>query len=165
MNRRQEGIIRELVGTWVPLALEYAEGADNVTTLFIYAGSELGSYYANAFFEQEGQVNYPGKLQGADTSRTRVLGMQRGFREALHKAEAQFTEAEIPCPTEYRVSYEPGPGHLDVQLSRELKYAHHPVKTLEHGPEDWLDGRLPKTFGRLIPPEAEWPAPGTETCE
>jgi len=64
--------------------------------------------------------------------------------------EAEFTEAGVPLPTDYRVYYEPASGKLDVQLSRVIKYANDPIKTSSHGPEDWLD-RLPKVYGQYLP--------------
>ncbi|MFT2713326.1 hypothetical protein [Clavibacter sp. Sh2126] len=128
-----------------------------MTTLFIYAASEPNQRYANIFFGQDGKVLYPSDVRGARTDDNRVFDMQHCMLDDLRKAEAQFNTAGIACPTEYRIIYEPGPGRLDVQLSREIKYTDHPVKTLQNGPEDWLDGRLEQVFGKLLPPEEEWP--------
>ncbi|MFT2713089.1 hypothetical protein [Clavibacter sp. Sh2126] len=158
MAQTEAQIIRSLIEKWIPLGLEYTEGAEGVTTLFIHAGSELGAKRANVFLEQHGKVLYPGKLQGPGNKPGMVHQVQQLLLEDLREAERQFQEAGIACPTEYRITYEPGPGRRDVELSHELKYIHHPVKTLQHGPEDWLDGRLEKHYGKLIPPESEWPA-------
>ncbi|WP_143757219.1 hypothetical protein [Clavibacter michiganensis] len=157
MPKGEQEIVQGLVNSWLPLGIEYAEGAPGVSVLYLYAGSEPNHRYANIFFEQDGRVVYPSKLSGVDTNPRRILDMQKCMLDDLRKAEADFKNIGIPCPTEYRLTYEPVPGKLDVQLSREIKYADHPVKTLQSGPEDWLDGRLDKVFGKLLPPESEWP--------
>jgi hypothetical protein len=148
-------IIQSLIEKWIPLALEYANGAEGVTTIFVHAGSELGAKRANVFFEQHGRVIYPGKLQGPGNKPGMVHQVQQLLLEDLSEAERQFTEAGLPCPTEYRITYEPGPGRLDAQLSHELKYTDHPTKILQDGPEDWLDGRLEKHYGKLTPTEEQ----------
>ncbi|KZC95191.1 MULTISPECIES: hypothetical protein [Clavibacter] len=155
MPRSEQQIIQNLIEKWIPLALEYAAGAPGVSTLYIYAGSELGGKYANAFFEQHGDVVYPGRLDTPQKKPGMVFQMQELLLEDLNEAEREFKAAGIPCPTEYRVTYEPDPGRLDVQLSHELKYANHPTKILEEGPEDWLDGRLEKRLGKLTPTEQQ----------
>lgn len=154
MVKDEQQIIQELIHKWVPLALEFCKGAPGVTTVFIHAGSELDAKRANAFFEQSGVVIYPDDLKGSDVA-SDVLELQDLLLQDLLDAEVDFRDAGIPCPTEYRVTYEPGPGRLDVQLSRELKYANHPTKILHDGPEDWLDGRLEKHYGRLTPTEEQ----------
>ncbi|MFT2710198.1 MULTISPECIES: hypothetical protein [Clavibacter] len=95
-------------------------------------------------------------MTGVDASSPRVLRMQHQMVADLRDAEKRLVEQGAGHPTEYRITYDPGAGRLDVQLSREVKYANHPVKTLQNGPEDWLDGRLEKVFGKLLPPETEW---------
>ena len=85
-----------------------------------------------------------------DTGTQRILQMQKLFVSDLFEAEAEFTEAGVPLPTEYRVYYQHASGKLDVQLSHEIKYANDPIKTSSHGPEDWLD-RLPKLYGQYMP--------------
>lgn len=152
----EQNIIQGLINSWLPLGLEYAEGAPGVTKLFVYAGSEPGQQYANIFYEQDGVVVYPNKLRGVAGGLRDILNMQELMIEDLIAAERQFGELEIPCPTEYRIEYDVNGGRLDVQLSRELKYTDHPNKSLIDGPEDWLDGRLDKHFGRLIPEDYEW---------
>ncbi|CAQ01191.1 hypothetical protein CMS1077 [Clavibacter sepedonicus] len=92
-----------------------------------------------------------------DASSSRMLRLQHQMVAVLRDAEKQLAQQGAGHPTEYRITYEPGPGRSDVQLSREIKYVDHPVKTLQNGPEDWLDGRLEKVFGKLLPPEDEWP--------
>ncbi|KZC96481.1 MULTISPECIES: hypothetical protein [Clavibacter] len=156
MGVNEQEIIQGLINSWIPLGLEYAEGAQGVTALFIYAGSEPNHRYANIFFEQDGAVLYPSQVRGARSDDNRVFGMQHCMLDDLREAEARFKEAGIACPTEYRITYEPTLRRLDVQVSHDIKYAHHPVKTLQNGPEDWLDGRLEKVFGKLLPPESRW---------
>jgi|GEM_PF-1686347 len=150
MPRTEQEILNDLISKWVPLALEYAKGAPAVTAVYIYASSEEGNQSANAFFEQGDQTRYPSKLQGVETGTQRILQMQKLLVSDLFDAEAEFTEAGVPLPTEYRVYYEPASGKLDVQLSHEIKYANDPIKTSSHGPEDWLD-RLPKVYGQYLP--------------
>ncbi|MFT2713090.1 hypothetical protein ACMT90_14815 [Clavibacter sp. Sh2126] len=154
MVKSEQQIIQELIHKWVPLALEFCQGAPGVTAVFVYAGSELGSMHANAFFEQSGAVIYPDDLKGA-TRESDVFELQDLLMQDLLDAERDFREAVLPCPTEYRITYEPGPGRLDMQLSHEIKYANHPTKILEDGPEDWLEGRLEKHFGKLMPTEEQ----------
>ncbi|WP_131798082.1 hypothetical protein [Clavibacter tessellarius] len=156
MPMSEQDVIQGLINSWVLLGLEYAQGAQGVTALYLYAGSEPNHQYANIFFEQDGQVLYPSKLSGVDVHPHRMLDMQKCMIEDLIQAEVAFRELAVPCPTEYRITYEPGPGRLDVQLSREVKYADHPVKTLQSGPEDWLVGRLEPVVGKLLPPERRW---------
>jgi hypothetical protein len=157
MLKSEQDVINDLISRWISLGLEYAEGAQGVSTLYLYGGSEPNHQYANIFFEQEGQVLYPSKLRGVDTHAHRILGMQKYMIEDLMDAEKEFRNLGIPCPTEYRITYDIEDAKLDVQLSREIKYANHPVKTLQNAPEDWLDGRLDKVFGKLLPPESKWP--------
>lgn len=154
MARTEREILTDLISKWVPLALEYAKGAPDVTAVYIYASSEEGHTYGNTFFEQNGLVNYPDDLIGVDASNQRVGQMQRLLQADLFDAETEFTEAGAPLPTEYRVYYEPASGKLDVQLSHEIKYADDPIKTSSHGPEDWLD-RLPKLHGQYLPKDAD----------
>jgi hypothetical protein len=155
MNREVE-TIHELASKWVSLGLDFCESAGGVSKMYIYAASELGVKYANILFEQHGVVIYPDNLKAEGIDHGLIFRMQDLMLEDLDEAERAFRSAGVPCPTEYRVTYELGPRRLDVQLSHEIKYAEHPVKTLEHGPEDWLDGRLEKVFGKLLPPESEW---------
>lgn len=110
--------------------------------------------HANAFFEQAGVVVYPDFLKGA-TREYDVFELHNLLMQDLFDAESDFREAGLPCPTEYRITYEAGPGRLDMQLSHEIKYANHPTKILEDGPEDWLEGRLEKHFGKLMPTEEQ----------
>ncbi|MBF4624022.1 hypothetical protein [Clavibacter sp. VKM Ac-2872] len=156
MSTSEQDILQGLINGWIPLGLEYAQGAQGVTTLYLYADSEPNHQHANIFFEQSGRVVYPSRLDGVDSHSQRILNMQKCMIEDLIEAERLFREIGIPCPTEYRITYEPEAGRLDVQLSRDIKYADHPVKTLQSGPEDWLDGRLEKVVGKLLPPEREW---------
>ncbi|MFT2710196.1 MULTISPECIES: hypothetical protein [Clavibacter] len=152
----EQRIIQGLINSWLPLALEYAAGAPDVTKLFVYAGSEPGQQCANSFYEQGGVILYPSKLKGAGGGPRAILDMQRHMIDDLNAAEKQFVESSIPCPTEYRIEYDLKGSKLDVQLSRELKYSDPPDKSLIDGPEDWLDGRLDKHFGRLVPGDREW---------
>jgi hypothetical protein len=154
MPRAEQEILNDLISKWVPLALEYAKGAPDVSAVYIYASSEDGNRSANAFFEQGGQTHYPSKLQGVETGPQRILQMQKLLVSDLRDAQAEFTDAGVPLPTEYRVHYEPASGKLDVQLSHEIKYANDPIKTSSHGPEDWLD-RLPKLYGQYLPKDAD----------
>lgn len=147
MAKTEDEILRELISKWVPLALEYSEGAPGLTKIYVYAGSEIGHVYANAFFEQEGSVRYPNQLRGVEASNERVVAVQRFLRNDLRVAEAQFDEAGVPRPTQYRIIYDLVSRQLDMQMSHELLYSNHPTKILEEGPEDWLDGRLEKLFG------------------
>jgi hypothetical protein len=155
MVKLEDEILRDLIHRWIPLGLEYCQGAPGITTLFVYAGSELGGQYANIFYEQNGEVLYPDHIKGGSTNPSEVVQMQKLLLEDLDQAESEFTAASIPCPTEYRITYEPNPGRLDMQISRELKYVNHPTKVLEDGPEDWLDGRLEKQLGNLMPTEEQ----------
>ncbi|MBF4624020.1 hypothetical protein [Clavibacter sp. VKM Ac-2872] len=157
MTQQEHEIVQIAIEKWISAGLEYAHGAGGVRALYVYIGSELGSAYANVFFEQDGEVLYPSKLKGADASTEKIIELQRYLVDVLDEAEAAFKKSQIPPPTEYRITYEPGSGRLDVQLSREVKYRHHPVKTIQHGPEDWLNGRLEKLYGALLPPEDQWP--------
>jgi hypothetical protein len=148
--------IHELVSKWVSLGLDFCESATGVSKMYIYAASELGVKYANIFFEQGGAIIYPDKLKAEGLDHQLIFRMQDLMLEDLNEAEREFRAAGAPCPTEYRITYDLGPRRLDLQMSHEIKYAEHPVKTLEHGPEDWLDGRLEKVFGKLLPPEDRW---------
>lgn len=157
MSSIEQEAIQGLINSWIPLGVEYADGAEGVSAMYIYAASEPGQRYANIFFEQDGRVVYPDDLSGVDVSSSRVLRMQHHMVADLREVEKRLALQGAGHPTEYRIIYEPGPGKLDVQISREIKYTDHPVKTLQNGPEDWLDGRLEKVFGKLLPPEDEWP--------
>ncbi|KZC96523.1 MULTISPECIES: hypothetical protein [Clavibacter] len=155
MARTEYEILQELTSKWVPLALEYSGGAPGLTRTYIYAGSEIGHVYANVFFEQEGAVLYANQLRGVDASDERVVAVQRFLRNDLRTAEAQFDEAGVPRPTQYRITYDLVSRQLDMQMSHELLYSNHPTKILEEGSEDWLDGRLEKVFGRTPRDSAE----------
>jgi hypothetical protein len=147
MKTEQE-IIQELINKWLPLGVEFAEGAAGVVGMYFHAGSELGAKRANIFFDVGDKIVYPGNLKGAQTTRGSVHHMQGLMIEDLLDAERQFKESGIPCPTEYRISYEPAPGRLDVQLHRDLKYHGHPTKGLLDGPVDWLGDRLEEVYKR-----------------
>ncbi|WP_086516201.1 hypothetical protein [Clavibacter michiganensis] len=157
MTQQEHEIVQTALDKWVAAGLQYAQGIVGVRVLYVYVGSELGSAYANVFFEQDGEVLYPSKLKSADASTEKIIEPQRYLVDVLDEAEAAFKKSQIPPLTEYRINYEPGSGRLDVQLSREVKYRQHPVKTIQHGPEDWLNGRLEKLYGALLPPEDQWP--------
>ena len=150
MLRSEQEILNDLISNWISLGLEYAKGAPEIAGIYVYASSEEGESYANFLFEQGGQVCYASNLRGVASDGRRVLQMQRLQLDDLERAETEFAGAQVPLPTEYRVYYEPATKKLDVQLSREIKYANHPFKTSVHGPEDWLD-RLPKVHGKYLP--------------
>jgi hypothetical protein len=143
----QETILNDLIRNWVSLALEYADGAPDLTKIFIYGASERDSAYANMFFEQSGSVVYANELEGVDASRDRAVAVQRFLLNDLKAAETQLRELGAPIPTQYRVTYDTVIRQLDMQLSHEPIYADHPTKIMEQGAEDWLDGRLRKIFG------------------
>ncbi|OUE25171.1 hypothetical protein BFL36_05260 [Clavibacter michiganensis] len=143
----QEQVLAELIESWVSLGLEYADGAPDLTKMFIYGASERDSAYANMFFEQSGSVVYANELEGVDTSRNRAVAVRRFLLTDLKAAETRLRELRAPVPTQYRVTYDTILRQLDMQLSHELIYADHPTKIMEEGAEDWLDGRLRKIFG------------------
>jgi hypothetical protein len=58
MPKSEQDVINDLISRWISLGLEYAEGAQGVSTIYLYGGSEPNHQYANIFFEQEGQVLY-----------------------------------------------------------------------------------------------------------
>jgi len=144
----QEQVLAKLIESWVSLALEYSDGAPDLTRIFVYAASERDSAYANMFFEQRGSVVYANELEGVDATRERAVAVQRFLLKDLKAAEVQMHELDAPIPTQYRVTYDTVARQLDMQLSYEPMYAKHPTKIMEEGAEDWLDGRLRKIFGR-----------------
>ncbi|MBF4623275.1 hypothetical protein [Clavibacter sp. VKM Ac-2872] len=145
---QHETILNDLIQKWVSLGLEYADGAPNLTKIYIYGASERDSAYANMFFEQRGSVVYANELEGVDASRERAVAVQRFLLKDLKAAEVQMHELGARIPTQYRVTYDTVIRQLDMQLSYEPMYAKHPTKIMEEGAEDWLDGRLRKIFGR-----------------
>jgi len=144
----QEQVLAELIESWVSLALEYSDGAPNLTRIFVYAASERDSAYANVFFEQDGSVVYANELEGVDASRERAVAVQRFLLKDLKAAKVQMHELGARILTQYRVTYATVTRQLDMQLSYEPMYPKHPTKIMEEGAEDWLDGRLRKIFGR-----------------
>ena len=147
MPKRQEEILRDFATGCVSIAMEFSEGAPELSKIYVYVGSECGHSYANAFFEQGGEIVYANDLRGVDSGDERVSVVQRYLLNYLAEAEAQFKEAGAPSPTQYRLTYDLLTRQLDMQLSHDLVYSNHPTKILEEGAEDWLDGRLEKMFG------------------
>ncbi|KZC96524.1 MULTISPECIES: hypothetical protein [Clavibacter] len=143
----QEQVLAELIESWVSLALEYSDGAPDLTRIFVYAASERDRTYANVFFEQDGSVIYASELRGVDADPDRTVAVQRFLLKDLKAAETRLRELGAPVPTQYRVAYDTVIRQLDMQLSHEPMYANHPAKIMEEGAEDWLDGRLRKIFG------------------
>ncbi|MEZ3160278.1 hypothetical protein AB1K54_06960 [Microbacterium sp. BWT-B31] len=139
----EQEIIHDLVSSWVSLGLEYVAAAPNVSALYIYVSSELGSVYPEIFFEQNGRVLYPSDVEGTDTTIARIRSVHRFQFEDLQAAERQFDAAGVSRPTEYRVYYEPSTRKLDVQVSRDLIYANDDSKVPERGIEYWLGDRAP----------------------
>lgn len=129
MSRSEQEILNGLISNWVSLGSEYAKGAPDVSAVYVYASSEEGHRYANAFFEQGDKPCYPDDLQGESVDPNKILPMQKLLVGDLRDAQAEFLEAGVPLPTEYRVHYEIAGGKLDVQLPHETKYANDPVKT------------------------------------
>ncbi|KZC96526.1 hypothetical protein [Clavibacter tessellarius] len=140
-------ILNDLIRNWVSLGLEYADGAPDLTKIFVYGAPERDSAYANMFFEPRGSVVYANELEGVDASRDRAVTVQRFMLRDLKAAETQLQELGAPIPTQYRVTYDTVIRQLDMQLSYEPVYANRPTKIMEEGAEDWLDGRLRKIFG------------------
>ena len=139
----EERILQELSSSWVSLAAEYAENAVGVTAYYIYGSSEHGAMTANAYFEQDGVVVFPGRLVGAD--KTLVGDMQNALVDDIEDAQAAFAEAGLPAPTEYRLEYRVEGGKLDLQLEFEQLYGpglreRSPIVGIEY----WLGDRAPK---------------------
>jgi len=148
----QGAILDDLIQKWVSLGLEYADGAPDLTKIYIYGASERDSAYANMFFEQRGSVVYANELEGVDAGRERAVAVQRFLQKDLKAAETRLREVGAAIPTRYRVTYDTVIRQLDMQLSYEPLYADHPMKIMEEGAEDWLDGRLRKMFGEYDAP-------------
>jgi len=148
MSVNQAQAFDELASSWVSLALESSDGAVGLSKIFVYAGSEEGSRYANVFFEQSGSVIYANELQGVDVGDDRVFAMKRHLHDHLGDAEARLDECSAPRPTQYRLVYDNVLCQVDLQLSYESVYSRHPTKVMEEGAEDWLDGLLEKKIGR-----------------
>jgi hypothetical protein len=153
MNERGAGsgvteqqILQNLVSGWVSVALEYAEGAPDLRAIYVYVSSERGMSFANAYFDQAGDVVMPTKLAAAGASTARASQLQDLLQDDLFAAEGAFEAAGVPAPTEYRVYYQPDTRHLEVDVSREVKYADDPTKTPLDGIGDWLGERAPRLF-------------------
>ncbi|WP_270352196.1 hypothetical protein [Microbacterium testaceum] len=142
----EQQILDDLVSSWVSLALEYAQGAPDLTTIYIYVSSERGSVYPEMFFEQGGEIRYPSDVVGVDTGVERVRSVHRFQFEDLRAAEAKFSEIGVPQPTEYRITFDVATRRTDMSLSRELIYANDPVKVPERGLQYWLGDRAPQPF-------------------
>jgi hypothetical protein len=142
----EQKILGDLISKWVSLGLAYSNGAPGITALYIFAASEDGSSYADFFFEQDGAVDYPSRLEGVETSTIRVDRLHTLQTNDLFAAEDEFRAAGAPLPTEYRVSYETNTGKLDVQISRDFKYRGEGSTIMERGPREWLGSRLPDIF-------------------
>lgn len=140
----EQEILQELVSKWVSLGLEYANGAPDVSAMYIYASSEHGATFGNIYFEQRGRVIYPDDLEGVPKNMNRLAAMHDFLFQDLFSAEEKFAAEGIPAPTEYRIYYEPQTRKLDVQLSRELIYAGDPERSPIRGIEYWLGDRAPK---------------------
>lgn len=141
----EEKILRELISGWVSVGSEYVRGVEEIDALYFYASSESGVTYANLYVEQAGVVKFPGDLDGlaADTSRVRAL--HDAVYSDLRAAEAAFAAVDVPAPTEYRVSYVPETGALDVELSRASKFPPEGEKDpMEDGIIEWLGDRAPR---------------------
>ncbi|MBN9224332.1 hypothetical protein [Microbacterium sp.] len=139
----EERILQELASSWVSLAAEYAEKAAGVTAYYIYGSSEHGASTANAYFEQDGVVVFPGALVGAD--RSLVRSMMSTLVSDMKDAGAAFVAAGLAAPTEYRLEYRVEGGKLDLQLEFEQLYGpglrdRSPIVGIEY----WLGDRAPK---------------------
>ena len=110
----EQEILQELVSAWVSLGLEYSAGAPDVTAMYVYVSSEHGYIFANIYFEQRGIVVFPDDLEGVVNSTERVHHLHKLQFDDLKQAQAEFTAAEIPAPTEYKIYYEPQTRKLDV---------------------------------------------------
>ncbi|MBZ4488098.1 hypothetical protein LQ938_11510 [Microbacterium sp. cx-55] len=139
-------VLQDLLSKWISIALEYAGSAPDVRAVYIYASSERGSSFVNAYFDQAGVVVFPEDLKGTDTSKNRIRQVQRFLTEDLFEAEDRFKAANIPRPTEYRVYYESATKKLDSQLSRDEQYGDDTDRTPIRGIEYWLGGRAPKLY-------------------
>lgn len=137
-------ILDDLISKWVSLALEYGKSAPDVSAIFLYAASEDGETYANAFFEQRGTISYPDDLMGVDSNVSRVQQMQRLLLDDLDEAERFLLGNDVVPPTEYRVFYDPATSKLDMQLSREKKFGAESTRVMYEGIEMWLGERAPK---------------------
>jgi hypothetical protein len=148
MPQSEQLIVNELVSKWLSLGREFAAGAGDLRGIYVYAVSEEGESYGEIFFDQAGFIDYPGRLKGVEIDVDRVGRLHHLLFEDLFAAEEEFRRLGVPIPTEYRIFCEMPSGRLDVQLSRELKYANHPTKIMENGPRDWLGERVPDVFNR-----------------
>lgn len=138
-------IIQRVVSKWVGLGLEFARGASGVTAMYIYVSSESGSRTGNIYFEQDGKVDFPERLTGADQEAGRVRALHAALLADLREAEAEFAEAGIPAPTEYRIRYDTVAGSVEAEFSREEKFG--PDSELlpeEDGIILWLGDRAPR---------------------
>lgn len=142
---REQEILRELVGAWVSVGLEFVRDASDVAALYFYASSEHGVAYANLHVDQGGEVKYLEDVVGGGGD-SRIAALQHAMSADLRAAEAAFVAASIPPPTEYRIAYTPATRGLDVELSREIKYPFDGEKDpMVDGFADWLGDRAPKT--------------------
>lgn len=115
-------ILDTLASAWVSEAAAYAGDAPGVTAFYIYGSHERGASTANAYFEQYGQVDFPGRLEGTDTSHDAVGRMQRIVRDDMEFASDAFAAAGLPAPTEYRLEYRVDGANIDLQLSHDELY-------------------------------------------
>ena len=141
-------VLNRLFGAWISLALEYGRGASDIRGVFIYASSERsgtsGQMFANAYFDQAGDVVAAIDVHSPGSSPDRAVRVQQLLLDDLQAAEAAFHEEGIPAPTEYRVFFEPATRRTEVELSREIKYRGSADLSPRHGIRYWLGDRAPK---------------------
>lgn len=141
----EDEIIQQVVSKWVGLGLEFARGASGVTTMYIYVSSEDGSRTGNVYFEQDGKVDFPERLAGAEQGPGRLRALQAALLTDLREAETEFAAAGVPAPTEYRIRYDMFTEGVEAEFSREEKFG--PDSELlpeEDGIVIWLGDRAPR---------------------
>lgn len=144
-TQSEKQILADLTSKWVTLAAEYAGDAPGVTAYYIYGSDEGGSLFANAYFEQDGVVKFPGDVDGTDTEIATQASLQRLLKSDIMDAADAFAEIDVPAPTEYRLQYVLDGGKLDFQLSREELYGRGGRKKSQaEGIEYWLGERAPR---------------------
>lgn len=148
MAAAEQEILADLTEKWVSLAHEYSEGAHGVSAYYLYGSFERGYLFANAYFEQDGEVVSPTGLDAPGADMFRAFVLKRALMDDMKESVDRLVADEVPAPTEYRLHYVVEGGKLDFQLSREELYGKGGrEKGPEQGIEYWLGDRAPGVGG------------------
>ena len=143
---------RELYTAMVEIAFDaVGRDRDEVQEIFVFGSMEAGDFYYKALFKINGQVvkmpdiNSVSRLQ-CDVSRDSQIALMRAGVRLLKSTSALFKEDKREVPTLMKMSYQPGTGRFDNEISYDLHYSNDSRKIVTHAYDAWfieLGGKPP----------------------